>query len=123
MSRTYQYDRFMPIGDSQESRNAWQPPRPEKLLAIIKFLAETTNLVVFTDHASERMVERGIVALDVYRVLRSGQIRGPISKGKRDGEIHCKVAYQIRGSREVGVVVVVVRDQQLVILTAEWEDL
>jgi hypothetical protein len=112
---------FMSRG-SESQRDLSQPPRPEVLLAKIKFLAEQTEMVVFSEHAQERMLERDISDLDVYRVLDKGAIKGGIRAGRKPGEWICKVAWRLRGSRDVGVVVVVIREKRLWINTVEWED-
>ena len=98
-------------------------PRPEVLIAQIRFLSETTELVIFSDHAQERMDERGISDLDVYEVLKKGMIKSGINPGKRSNEWACKITYNVRGSREIGTAVVVMNDQKLWITTVEWEDL
>jgi hypothetical protein len=99
-----------------------KPPRPEKLLAIIRFLVEHTEKVIFSEHAEERMDERGITTTDVYRTLERGSITGPIRPGKLSKEWVCKVTYRVRGSRDVGVVTVVIGAEALWINTVEWED-
>jgi hypothetical protein len=97
-------------------------PRPEKLLAIIRFLAPHSERVIFSRHARERMEEREITDLDAIRALRLGHIKGEIRPGKKVGEWVCKVAYQIRGARQIGVVTIVIQSQTLWINTVEWED-
>jgi hypothetical protein len=56
------------------------------------------------------------------RVLRGGDIRGLIEAGKAKGEWKCKVVMNLKGSREIGVVTIVVNGQRLFIKTVEWED-
>lgn len=69
------------------------------------------------------MVERDLVDADVLRTLRSGTIAGDPEKGKGDSEWKCKMINSIRGGREAGVVVVILRDGKLFVKTVEWEDL
>ena len=83
-----------------------KPPRPEKMLAIIRFLAPHSEKVVFSQHAQERMLERDITDVDVYRTLERGSLSGETRPGKEQGEWICKLTYQGRGIREIGVVVV-----------------
>ena len=73
-------------------------PRPEKLLAIIQFLAPHSEKVVFSEHAQERMEERGISDVDVYRILQRGSIKGPITRGKirRSGVARSPTAFAAR---------------------------
>jgi hypothetical protein len=117
----YQFDRLMTQpGDSKPSR---YPPRPERLLEIIRSLADETKHVILSDHARERMAERDIDDIDVMRVLRRGRIRGEIEPGRSNGEWKVKVVDKIKGAREAGVVTLVVREKTLFIKTVEWEDL
>jgi len=107
------------------SENQPEPPRPprlEVLAARIRFLAERTELVLFSEHAQERMIERDITDLDVYRVLRMGMIKGGVRAGRNPGEWVCKMAWRLRGSRDIGVAVVVICEKRLWINTVEWED-
>ncbi len=98
-------------------------PEPRKLRAIARFIAtENTRNVFFTDHALERMEERDIPDVTVYRVLRNGHIKGDPEPGKNEGEWIIKICDAVRGRREVGVVTIVVNDKKLVITTVEWED-
>ena len=91
-------------------------------MAIIRFLAKATDRVIFSDHVEERMEERGISDLDVFRVLERGYLKGDIRPGINVGEWVCKVAYKLRGSRELGVITVVVQSEHLWLNTVEWED-
>lgn len=100
-----------------------RPPRPERLTRIVRSLAEDSDRVIVGDHARDRMEERDILDVDVFRVLRKGTLKGPIEPGKKFGEWRCKMVERIRGAREVGVVTVVVREQKLFVVTVEWEDL
>lgn len=98
-------------------------PDPRKLREIARFIAtENTQNVFFTDHALERMEERDIPDVTVYRVLRNGHIKGDPEPGKNEGEWIIKICDAVRGRREVGVVTIVVNDKKLVITTVEWED-
>lgn len=96
--------------------------RPHELIARIRFLAGVTGQVIITDHAQERMEERGIYLDDVYRVLRLGELKGPPEVGCEPGDVVCKVVATPRGSRQIGVVTVVLVDEKLLIVTVEWED-
>jgi len=80
-----------------------------------------SDQVVFTDHAQIRMEERGISMPDVLRILRHGDIEDPPSED-HPGEWKCKVTDKLRG-RTAGVVTVIIdADEQLIIVTVEWED-
>lgn len=69
------------------------------------------------------MPERGFDVFDVMHVLRTGQIVGTIDPGAKPGEWKVKVVSWLDGtSRKMGVVVIVIREQRLLIKTTEWED-
>ena len=78
--------------------------------------------LVWGDHASSRMGERGIFDVDVLRVLRGGYVEDEptFTKG---GEWQCKMTKPIKGGRDVGAVVIFLRDGRLFLKTVEWEDL
>lgn len=99
------------------------PPRVERILAIVRSLAEHSERVILTTHAQERMLERGIFDVDVFRALRAGRVSGPVKPARNPDEWKCKIVNKIKGSREVGVVTIVVKAERLIILTVEWEDL
>lgn len=68
------------------------------------------------------MEERDITTLDALRVLRAGEIRGDIEPGAGASEWKCKVTAKKKGSREIGVITVVLQSGRLFIKTVEWED-
>jgi hypothetical protein len=69
------------------------------------------------------MEERGITRLDAVRVLQRGSISGKVEPGKNHGEWKCKIVARLKGSREIGVVTIVVKEKKLFVKTVEWEDL
>lgn len=88
--------------------------------AQIRALALDTGSIILTDHAQERMEQRGIVMRDLLRILRTGYVdEAPVEL--REGDWQCKMTQQI-GGREAGAVTIIVQAQQLVIRTVEWED-
>jgi len=110
---------------SERARMPARRERPDlgKLREIARFIAtENTGNVFFTDHAFERMEERDIPDVTIYRVLRNGHIKGEPEPGKKEGEWKIKICDAVRGRREVGVVTIVVNNEKLVITTVEWED-
>ena len=42
---------------------------------------------------------------------------------KNRGEWKCKIVFKLRGAREAGAVVIVLRTDRLFVKTVEWEDL
>jgi hypothetical protein len=119
---TYHNDRFMA---RQHPGKAVAPykPRRETLRDHINRVAQDSRNVVFGFHAFDRMEERGISDLDALRTLQFGDIVGEIEPGSRTGEWKCKVVAKRKGSRDVGVVTVVLNEGRLFIKTVEWEDL
>jgi len=71
----------------------------------------------------ERMTQRGIDDVDVYRCLRRGFVIGEsICAGKDASETICKVVEQNKGARDLGVITVIVGAVELLVKTVEWED-
>lgn len=99
-------------------------PDARALEKTIRAIAEVTANVGFTDHALERMEQRGITDQEVYRTLRNGFVDAEsIEPGKRQGEQVCKVVRPVKGSRDIGVISAVVRGSGIVVVTVQWEDL
>jgi len=93
-----------------------------EMMAQIRLIAKDTSKVFLTDHAVNRMHERGISDGDVFRVLRIGEIRGA-PWFEEDGEKACKVVLTPRGDRAIGVITILIAaDGILVVKTVEWED-
>lgn len=88
--------------------------------ARIRAISLDSGLVTLTHHALERMSQRGFTSRDVYRILQTGFVDdAPVEVGKNDWK--CKVVQKV-GSRHAGVVTIIVRDEELVVKTVEWED-
>lgn len=98
-------------------------PKPSQILDIVRGAAADSANVKFGNHALDRMEERGITTLDALRVLRDGEIKGSIEPGKNHGEWKCKIAKMMKGSREIGVVTLIMNNRRLFVKTVEWEDL
>lgn len=79
--------------------------------------------VAFGNHALERMEQRDISDIQVVRVLKRGELRGEVEPGSGTGEWKCKVVSLGRGSREIGVVTLLIKNRRLFVKTVEWEDL
>lgn len=98
-------------------------PNVGQLEAKVREAAKDSGKVSWSNHALDRMEERDISTLDALRVLRLGGIRGDIEPGRAAGEWKCKMVAQRRGSREIGVVTVVLSSGRLFVKTVEWEDM
>ena len=92
-----------------------------KAQTIINEAAQHTATVVFGDHALQRMAERGVLDVEVYRILRTGYVTEWPERTDK-GEWKCKVVKKLRGHREVGVITIIVNRNRLFIKTVEWED-
>jgi hypothetical protein len=92
-------------------------------MAQIRKIAKDSRMVLFSDHALQRMELRGFTDLDVLRVLRMGELRGNAEPGMGTGEWKCKIVAKKPGQREIGVVALTIRKERLLIKTVEFEDL
>jgi hypothetical protein len=87
----------------------------------INELALDSENLIWTDQIEERMINRGIVDVEVLRVLRTGDVEvGPVQT--ESGGWKCKITKRMRGGRDVGVVTVLWQDKHLILVTVEWED-
>ena len=108
---------------SSSSRVLAFRPNPARLAKEIRETAAKSENVSFGKHARERMEERGITDREAIRVLRTGELRGDIGTGTKRGEWKCKFVAPIKGSREIGVITIVLVNSRLFVKTVEWEDL
>ena len=90
--------------------------------AQIHALAMDSSKVIITFHAAQRMEERGFTTADLVRVLTTGIImEAPRQTGEDDWT--CKIIRRLQGSRDAGVITIIVKRQKLIIKTMEWEDI
>lgn len=68
------------------------------------------------------MEERGIPIRIALTVIREGVVMGEIELGKNPGEWKLKVVRNVKGRRDVGVVLLLVRNTRIDVKTVEWED-
>jgi hypothetical protein len=108
--------------EARTPRTAEFRPRPETIREMVTRLALDTKNIAWSVHAFERMHERGITDHVAVEVLRKGWPKGPIEPGDKPGEWKVKMVREVRGRREVGVVVITISDRRLFVKTAEWED-
>lgn len=87
----------------------------------IRKIAQKSENVILGNHARERMLEREIHDIDVFRILQGGRVDGRPELTEFN-EWKCKVVLKIRGSRTAGVVVVMLRNGKLFVKTVEWEN-
>ncbi len=110
--------------DGQSSRNvAPLVIKPAEFVARVRAIAADTSRVSWSSHARERMEERDIPIRVALSVLREGHISGPVEAGLNPGEWKAKIVRNVKGRRDVGVAVLIVRNDRLFVKTVEWEDL
>lgn len=88
----------------------------------IRQIALISENVILGAHALERMEEREIHDVDVFRVLRGGYVDEAPEKTAQD-EWKCKMTLKIRGGRTAGVVTIILQNGKLFVKTVEWENL
>lgn len=98
-------------------------PNPADVAKLVRKTAADSQNVSFGKHARERLEKRGITDREAIKVLRIGELRGDIEPGTQRGEWKCKFVAPIKGSREIGVVTIVLANGRLFVKTVEWEDL
>ena len=98
-------------------------PRPETIRDWIHQLSTDTANIKWSNHALERMNERDISDKFVVEALRKGMVKGEVEAGQSPGEWKVKMAHRVKGRRDVGVVIITLRDSHLLVKTVEWEDL
>jgi hypothetical protein len=94
---------------------------PARAQAVINETAQDTSQVILSDHALDRMDERGISDIEVYRILQLGRVvdEPTRTEGK---EWKCKVIMRLPGSRTAGVITIILHDGMLFAMSVEWED-
>ena len=86
-------------------------------------MAKDSENITWGDHAFDRSDERDITIRDASTVLQTGYLDDKLEAGLNPGEWKGKMTKAMKGRREIGVVVVVIRNESLFAKTVEWEDL
>jgi hypothetical protein len=125
--RIYHIDRRMEADDPPPLRSPPQPipfaPPRAWMEKRVRQIARDDEKIIWGDHAFDRSDERDITDRDALNVLRNGQLDDKIEKGINPGEWKGKMTKAMRGRREIGVVVIILKDGELFVKTVEWEDL
>ena len=98
-------------------------PRQSSYIERVRVLAVQTANIKWSYHAQERMLERGIALRVAIQVIRTGQIKGELEPGQNEGEWKVKIVRTVEGRREVGAVLLVIRNASILVKTVEWEDI
>jgi hypothetical protein len=88
----------------------------------IHSIAKDSANIIFSDHATDRMEERGIPDVQVLDILRTGFVPENPERTEH-GDWKCKIVKEIRGRRQAGVVTIILNNGRLFLKTVEWEDL
>ena len=90
---------------------------------LIHSMADLPHRVIFSNHAIERMEQRGISLADVSNVLCKGYVEGIPEIANKPDEWKCKIVRHARGNRQIGVITIIICEKKIFIKTVEWEDL
>lgn len=97
--------------------------RREDVVARVRALAREGK-VAFSDHSYEQMDTRSLNDRIATSILEKGDPKGDVEPGKNAGEWKVKMVDRIKGSRDVGVVTILLGSRELLLVkTVEWEDL
>src|SRR6266436_4859746 len=101
------------IGMSEDKKNVLAMRlTPNVAQARIRRIAAVSENVIFGTHARERMAEREIFDVDVFRVLLGGYVDDEPELTDQN-EWKCKVTWKIRGGRTAGVVTIILHGGKL----------
>lgn len=87
----------------------------------IRQSAKDSAQVILTQHAQERMEERGISDLEVFRILREGEVFVAPTR-EPNGDWKAEIEKRLPGGRDAAVVTVIRVGGLLVVVTVMWRD-
>ena len=89
-----------------------------RIVPLIRFLAEDDSKVYFSDHAMNRMKERGITTLEVISCLKNGLV---IEQPHNDvhGNWRCTLQHNVSGDK-VNAVAAVDEDKLIIIVITSF---
>jgi len=96
--------------------------RPREFVQRVREIAADSSNIHWSDHAWERMEERGISSRVAIDTIREGDVVGPIEPGNKPGEWKAKLVKYYKGQRDVGVAVITINTTAILVKTTEWED-
>lgn len=88
-----------------------------ELQKLIRKSAENTSLIVVTEHAEQRMLQRDIGLTEVYDVLRYGSIERPWQINEEHGSVECRMERYVGGRNLIVIVALADEDPDLVVVT------
>ena len=95
--------------------------RPERAQAIIRQTAQDTENVILGRHTLERIEERDISDIEIYRILQKGHVMEEPKQTKKK-EWKCKVVKRLLGGRDAAAITIILHGGKLFVKTIEWED-
>ena len=103
----------------QQDKNPFKSDDAERL---IRARVLDSKNVVITEHAEERLEERGMTTLDLFLILKTGYvIKQPVTNTRGDWEVI--VEKRLRGLRDAGVVTIILtHGAKLIVKTVQWMD-
>lgn len=103
----------------QQDKNPLKTNDAERL---IRVRVQDSKNVVVTEHAEERLEERGMTTLDLFLILETGYVfKQPVVNTKGDWEVI--VEKRLRGRRDAGVVTIILtHGAKLIVKTVQWMD-
>ena len=91
------------------------------ILRLVRQRAQVSGHVIITDHARERMEERGFTIIDVLTILRQGGVYFAPQRNEY-GEWQTDVERRMPGGRDAVVITVVPQGTMLIVRTVMWRD-
>lgn len=88
---------------------------------VIQQRATASDNVIVTNHAGERMWERGFTLDDVLTILRRGRVWELPFKNEH-GDWQAEIERRMPGGREAVVITVVPQGPRLIVVTVMWRD-
>jgi hypothetical protein len=84
-------------------------------------LAEASENIIFGDDALDDMEARSITDIQVLEILLAGFVSAQ-PETTEHGDWRCKITKELRGRREAGAVVVILRNSRLFLQRVAWEN-
>lgn len=103
-----------------------QPWSPAEATQCINALGKSDDLTFnWTEHAEDRMAQRGLILGDILHVLKRGFVLDPHEPSTRPNSFKYRIQSTTpnSGNRSVAVVVIAdIKSQQVKVVTVMWQD-
>ncbi len=94
--------------------------RADEAEKLIQERAADSAKVVILGHPEERCEERDINDVELYQILRGGVVTD--APRLEEGDWVAVISRRIRGTRDAGVVTIILREDKLIVKTVMWVD-